>query len=103
MQDSLDRAVSAPLLEAAMTGLIGRVALRQILPRGAGAEDPQDAVQHIARIAPRPAPTVGPTRRSGNQGLNERPLGIGQVHAALLRGGLGGQHEEASNVKVHLT
>ena len=38
---------------------IRRVALRQILPWSAGAKDPLDADQHIARIAPRSTPTVG--------------------------------------------
>ncbi len=77
MQHPLDRAVPAPALEATVTGLIGRVSLRQILPRCTGTKDPQDAVQYVARIAPRPTPASGSMRRGGHQDLKERPLSVG--------------------------
>jgi hypothetical protein len=53
LEDLPQGAAVDPGLKAAVTGLIRRVAGRQILPRGAGPEDPEDPVQHIARIAPR--------------------------------------------------
>ena len=58
-----ERAFADPALKAAMTGLIRRIAVRQVLPGRAGAKDPEDAVQHIARIAPRsPAPIAAESR-----------------------------------------
>jgi hypothetical protein len=52
------RAGADPALKAAMARLIGRIAVRQVFPRRAGSEDPQDAVQDVARIAPRSAAPI---------------------------------------------
>jgi hypothetical protein len=69
-----------PRLIPAVAGLVGGIAPRQILPGRAGLEDPEDPVQHIARVAPRPAAPVGATARLGEQGLEHGPLFVGEVH-----------------------
>jgi len=67
-----------------MTGLIGRITTWQIVPGSAGAQDPKDAIQHRARILPRPSPSIFPTFGT-KQRLEQRPLGVGDVHALDLR------------------
>ena len=69
-----------PLLEAAMTGLVGRIATRQIVPRSAGAQNPKYTVQHRSRILPRSASSIVPPLRT-KQRFENRPLGVGEVHA----------------------
>jgi hypothetical protein len=72
-----ERAFADPALKAAMTGLIGRIAVRQILPGRAGAKDPEDAVQYIARIAPRPAASIATHTRLGEERRQNGPLLVG--------------------------
>jgi len=67
-----------------MAGLIGRITVGQIVPRGAGAQNPEDSIQHGARIAPRPTATIGASL-DRKQGLEYLPLRLGQVHALDLR------------------
>jgi hypothetical protein len=81
LQEPIESAAALPLLKAAVAGLVRRVALRQIRPRGAGAQDPQHAVEHGARIGPRPATTIRSTARPKRR-FEHRPLGVGEVHAA---------------------
>ena len=73
-----------PLLETAMTGLVGRIASRQIVPRSAGAQNPKNTVQHRARILPRSTSSIVPAFRT-KQWFQHRPLGVGEVHALDLR------------------
>ena len=87
VEDPLDRPVSEPLLEAAMAGLVRRIATGQILPRSPRTKDPEDPVQDVPRITPRSATAVRTSGRLGNQRFNRIPLSIGENHAALLRGG----------------
>ncbi len=86
MQDPLQRALPTPVLEAAVARLIRRIPLRKILPRGPSPQHPEDAAQHLARLAPRTPPAVLATPGLRDQGLDDRPLGIGQVHAHLPGG-----------------
>ncbi len=79
-KDPLQDALLAPALEAAVAGLVGRVALGQVAPGGAGAQDPQDAVEHIPGVPPGPSFAVRPARRIGDQGLQDLPLLVGKVH-----------------------
>jgi hypothetical protein len=86
LEDASERAGADPALKAAMAGLIRRIAVRQILPGRAGAKDPEDAVQHIPRIAPRsPAPIVADSRL-GEQRRQNGPLRVGKVHAVEYDG-----------------
>ena len=75
-----------PGLKAAMTGLIRRVAGGQILPRCAGTEDPEDAVQDIARIAPRPSAPIATETRFRQERRQHGPLRVGKVHTAEYDG-----------------
>ena len=80
MQHALERAVIDPALKPTMTGLIRRIPVGQILPRGARPEDPEDAIEHVARIAPRATATVAAHPRLGQERRENRPLGVGEVH-----------------------
>jgi len=92
MQNLLERPVTAPLLEAAMAGLIRRIARRQILPRRAGAQHPQHAIENIPRISPGAASTIRAPPRLGNQRLDKVPLLFGQIHFPTTGGqGHGGR------------
>jgi hypothetical protein len=62
-QHTTQRAVVHPPLEPAMAGLIRRIPIGQVLPRRARAKDPQNAIQDVARIAPRPATSIPPQPR----------------------------------------
>ena len=58
-----------------MTGLVGGIAGGQILPGGAGAHDPENAVQDIARIPPRSTSAIAPHRRNRRRPRQDaRPL-----------------------------
>jgi len=48
------------------------------------AQNPQDAVQHFAVVAPRTPASIGANPRLRNQRRDNRPLFIGEVHAFLL-------------------
>ena len=67
-----------------MTGLIGRITTRQVVPGCAGAQNPEDTVQHRSRILPRSASPIVPAFRT-KQRFEQRPLGVGEVHAPGLR------------------
>ena len=61
--------------------LVGRVAFGEILPGCSGAKYPEDAVEDIARISPRPAPPILSLRWRWDQWLQYLPLLFGEVHA----------------------
>src|SRR5205809_206089 len=61
LQHRLDDSLLAPVLKAPMHRLIRSVALRQILPRRTGAQNPQDPIESPAPITPRsPSPILSP-------------------------------------------
>jgi len=57
-----------------MARLIRRVAIGKVVPRCAGSHYPKDAVENFACIFPRPSPTVGSTRRKGDQRIENGPF-----------------------------
>jgi len=63
-----------------MNGLVLAVALGQILPRSARAQNPQDAVEDGAPIAPGPAASIGTNWIFGQDGADDFPLLFAQVH-----------------------
>ena len=75
-----------PLLESTMARLVRRIPIGKILPRGAGAQHPEDAVQHIARVTPRAPAAVLPPFWFKER-LDDRPLLVGEVHARPVRRG----------------
>jgi hypothetical protein len=75
------RAVSDPVLEATVAGLVRRIATRKVLPRCPGAEDPQDAIQDVSRIAVWPSPDALLDRLFLREKRpKESPLLLGEVH-----------------------
>lgn len=81
LQQPIKAAAALPLLKAAMTRLIRRIASRQIGPRCPRAQHPQHAVEDRARIGPRPTAPIRATARPKRR-FEDRPLRVGQVHAA---------------------
>jgi hypothetical protein len=59
LQEPIKSARPLPLLKAPVAGLVGRIATRQVVPRRAGAQHPEHAVQHGARIRPRASTPIG--------------------------------------------
>jgi hypothetical protein len=82
LQHAAQRALLDPSLKAAMTGLIGGIAIGEVLPRRPRAENPENPIQHVARIAPRTAPTIATESRLRQERGEHRPLGIGEIHIA---------------------
>src|SRR5262245_38756649 len=73
-----------PPLEASMAGLVRRVFVGQVVPWGPRTQHPQDPIEHLSRRLP------GPTLKSrrlcllpGEEGFEEGPLNIRQVHASM--------------------
>ncbi len=62
-----------------MARLVRRILVGQIDPRGAGAQDEQNAVEHFTSAAPRAATAVFVSFRFWNQWVQQSPLGIGEV------------------------
>lgn len=71
-----------PLLKVAMTRRGRRIAAGQIAPRCAGAQHPQDAVHHVARVTPRSATLRARSFALGPRKVRPKdfPLLVGEVH-----------------------
>jgi hypothetical protein len=85
LEQTIESATALPELKPSMARLVRRIARRQVGPRGAGAEDPQHAVEHRARIGPRSTATVGATAGTKRR-FENGPLGVSQIHAARYDG-----------------
>jgi hypothetical protein len=70
------RAVTRPLLETAVAGLVWRESLRQILPACATAQNPEHAVHHLAGVFPGAATAIFAAWRLWYQWPDKRPLFI---------------------------
>ena len=80
-KDLFKRAVTDPALESPVARLVRRIATRKVLPRRARAEDPQDAIQDVSRIAVWPSQDAPLNRLFLRENrLNESPLLLGEVH-----------------------
>jgi len=85
LEQPVEAARSLPLLKAAVTGLIRRIAPRQVVPRRAGAQHPEDAIEDGPRIGPwAPAP-IGSSARTERR-FEHGPLGVSEVHAVEYDG-----------------
>jgi hypothetical protein len=78
-QDPLKGAVANPFLEATMDALVGRIAIGKTR-----SPDPQHAIEQRSISLARSPFAIGSAWRSNDQGGNERPLFIGQIHRCLL-------------------
>jgi hypothetical protein len=83
LQHLLQNAGLNPTLEATEARRVRRVPSRHVGPRSAGPEDPQNAVEHVAGITPRPSAAVVAHLRRWEKLLDCCPLLIGQVHFDL--------------------
>ena len=69
-----------PPLKPAMTRLIRGIAVGEVFPRRAGAENPQNPVQDVARVAPRASAPIAAQAGLGQERRENRPLGVSEVH-----------------------
>jgi hypothetical protein len=74
-EEAIEPATPLPELESTVTRLIRRVARGQVGPGRAGAQDPQHAIEHRARIGPRTPAAVGPAARTKRR-FEKGPLGV---------------------------
>jgi hypothetical protein len=63
LEEPPERTVADPALKSPMARLIRRIPIRQVFPRRARAQNPEDAIQHVAWIAPRATPSVAAEAR----------------------------------------
>src|SRR5690606_16677955 len=74
------RPASGLELKAPVTGLVGRIPRRQILPRRPGPHHPEDPVQDIARVTPGTPAAIGPSARRRQEGREPLPLRFREIH-----------------------
>jgi len=79
-QELFQDAGAHPILETPMGRLVRAVSWRQVFPRGSRSQNPQDAIEHFAAIAPGAAPSVLPHRVWWQDGFDYSPLLVCQVH-----------------------
>jgi hypothetical protein len=84
VQDLAEHTAAHPVLEAAMTRRRRRVPIGHVLPRRAGAQHPENTVEHFAVVAPRAAPTIGSPTRFRDQRCENGPLFVLEFHRSLL-------------------
>jgi len=83
LQDVLEHAVLHPALEAPKASRVRWIPIRHVGPWCARPQDPEDAVEHIARISPRSTASVFAYLRLGKKLFDCCPLPIGEVHLDL--------------------
>ena len=87
LKEGPQHAVADPPLKPPVTGLMRRIAGRQIRPWGSGPQDPEDAIKHRAILPPRAPSTVLAARQVGQEAPNEFPLLVREV-TGMTRGGV---------------
>jgi hypothetical protein len=60
-----------PQLKSTMAGLVRRITVRQVGPRGAGPQDPEDAIEHRTVLFPRAPSAVFSSRQRWQHGADE--------------------------------
>jgi len=83
LQRILQDAFIDPSLEPTKARSVRRIPLRHVGPGSAGAQDPENAVEHVARVAPRSTATVFANDWLRQQRLDCGPLLVGEVHLDL--------------------
>lgn len=84
-QDAMQHTGAHPLLEATMTGLVGRVPFGQVGPRSTGTQDIQNPVEHFAAAFPGPSAAILAALGFRNQGIKQCPLSVSQVSGVVGR------------------
>jgi hypothetical protein len=84
LQDVAQQPGAAPVLKAPMAGLVRRIASRQVVPRGARAQDPEGPIERGPRVGPRATAPIGAPLRT-KQRFEYVPLLVGEVHAFDVR------------------
>lgn len=81
-QHGVEDPLALPLLKPVVAGLIRRVPPGHVRPRRTCAEDPEDPVEHVARIPPWPTPARGCPHlfRIRDVLANVSPLLLGEIH-----------------------
>jgi hypothetical protein len=81
-EDAIEYPFAFPFLETAMASGVRRIPRRKVCPRSAGPQDPENSVQNVTRVPPRPATLLRRPLplRPRNQFLDRRPLLVGEVH-----------------------
>lgn len=69
-----------------MTGRSRGIAVGHLVPLRARAHHPENPIQHVAGIAPRPTASIGTPSRLWEERFDPSPLRIGEVHAQAPRG-----------------
>ena len=75
-----DHSGAHPVLEASVRSLVWAIPGWQVLPRCSGAQYPLDGVEDFASVAPRTSASVLPDRIGRQDGLDEIPLFVCQIH-----------------------
>jgi hypothetical protein len=75
VKDPIPGAVVFPATETIITGGLGRIALGEIFPGSAGAQDPENAIEDLSMVGPGMAGFIGMSRRQ--QRGDALPLLIG--------------------------
>lgn len=78
-EEAPKQAGADPVLKSPVAGLIRRMAVREVRPRGPGPQNPKDAVQYGAVLFPGTPSAVFPVRERGQEGADEGPLPVGEV------------------------
>ena len=60
------------------------VPVGHVAPLRAGAQDPEDPIQHLAVVAPRPAAAIRAARVLRDRGREDCPLFVREIHGSLL-------------------
>ena len=83
LQHALQHFVFDPALESSKAGRVRRIPAGHVRPRRASAQDPQNAVEYIARISPGASAAVFTHFRNGEKRFDCCPLLIREVHLDL--------------------
>ena len=68
-----------PVLKSPVAGLIRRIAVREVRPRGPGPQNRKDAVEYGAVLLPGAPAAVCTARERGQEGADEGPVLVGEV------------------------
>jgi hypothetical protein len=83
LQDALQNLILDPALESSKARRVRRISARHVRPRSPGPKDPEDAIEYVARVAPRSPPPVFSHLWHRKKFLDGCPLLIGEVHLDL--------------------